>query len=88
MSNHKTQFLFIDSPVLTPGWRYNLNLLTDIKATADYLALDEKVKGCSLESKENCSSNSYVKRVTKLCGCLPLSTRTRHHSKVAIFPSF
>ena len=73
-----------ESPVLSPGWRYSLNVVTDIKATDDFLTLDEKDKACSIESKEDCSTRSFVKRVSQACGCLPLSLRSKVYATVNI----
>ena len=74
--------LFLDSPALSPGWQYNLNDVTDIKTTDDFLNLDDKDKGCSIESKEECSTRTYVKRLTENCDCLPLSMKTEGQKKV------
>ena len=70
----------LDSPAFSPGWAYNLNAVTDIKATPDFLNLQDK--GCSTESKEECSTKYYINRVTQACGCLPFSLRTDENSKV------
>ena len=72
----------LESPVLSPGWQYNLNVFAHVKATDDFLTLDEKDKDCSIESKEDCSTRSYVMRVTQGCGCLPLSLRSKDYSMV------
>ena len=55
--------LILDFPALSPGWHYNLDVVTDIKVTSHFLQLDDI--GCSIESKENCSTRIYVDRVTK-----------------------
>ena len=73
---------YLESPVLSPGWQYNLNVFAHVKATDDFLTLDEKDKHCSNESKEVCSTMSYVRRVTQGCGCLPLSLRSEDYSMV------
>ena len=61
----------LGSPILTPGWKYNLNIVKDKRATKDFLEREDK--GCSLESYDNCTTRIYVDKVIKKCGCLPLS---------------
>ena len=70
----------LDSPALSPGFQYNLNVVTDIKVTSDFLNRDNK--GCNTESKEDCSTRSYIKRVIESCDCLPLSLKTEEFAKV------
>ena len=71
--------------MLTPGWEYNLNVVKNIKGTADFLNLDDSVKDCQLEPYDNCTTRSYVERVTQKCGCLPLNMRTDNEQKVQVF---
>ena len=59
------------SPVLTPGWKYNLNAVKEIKVTDDFLARADK--GCGIEPRENCTTRNYLEKVVNKCGCLPLS---------------
>ena len=54
--------------------------MTDIIATAVFISSDQK--GCSLDSKENCATQKYVKKVTEECGCLPFSIKTEEYAKV------
>ena len=74
----------LDSPALSPGWQYNLNAVTDIKATTDFWNLDETVRGCSKESEEDCSTRGLVQRVTEMCGCLPMAIWTEEYSKAVL----
>ena len=71
-----------ESPAFSPGWQYNLNAVTDIKVTSEFL--DLAIKGCSTETREDCSTRNYIGKVTETCGCLPLSLRTDTDSKVDI----
>ena len=71
--------MYLDSPSLSPGWQYNLNAVNDIKVTTGFMNHDNK--GCSKEAREDCSTRSYVSRVTQGCGCLPFSTRTEEFSQ-------
>ena len=59
--------------MLTPGWKYKLNALKQIKGTEGFLYLADSIKYCQLEPQDNCTTRSYVDRVTRKCGCLPLS---------------
>ena len=62
-----------DSLKLSPGWEYNLNVIKHIHGTEDFLNLDDAIKDCQLKPQDNCTTRSFVERVTKKCGCLPLS---------------
>ena len=68
--------------MLTPGWKYNLNVVKNIKGTKSFLDLSDSVKDCQTEPYNNCTTRSYVERVTQECGCLPLSMKTGAYSKV------
>ena len=67
------------SPAFSPGWQYNLNGVMELKATSDFLKLENK--GCSFESKEDCSLRNHISTVTQKCGCLPLNIRTKEYSQ-------
>ena len=56
---------------MTPGWKYNLNAVKDIRVTEDFYKLDNI--GCSVEPYDNCTTRIYVERVISKCGCLPFS---------------
>ena len=56
--------------MLKPGWKYNLNVIKLINGTKNYLAKPDK--DCQLESRDNCTTRSYVERVSRKCGCLPI----------------
>ena len=59
--------------MLTPGWKYNLNAIKNIKGAEDFKDLADSVKDCQLEPSDNCTTRSYVERLSKKCGCLPMS---------------
>ena len=55
---------------------YNLDDLTEIKVTDDYLGLDQRIKGCqNKEPYYNCTTRQYLKTILRKCGCLPLNNR-------------
>ena len=57
-----------------------MNDVTNIKVSSDFWDYDGK--GCSRVSKEDCSTRSYIVRVTEECGCLPLAIWTEeYHNK-------
>ena len=62
-----------DSLKLSPGWEYNLNAIKNIVGTEDFLNLPDSSKNCQTETYDNCTTRSYVDRVIRKCGCLPLS---------------
>ena len=79
--------------MLTPGWKYNLNVVKNIKGTKDFLDLADSVKDCQLEPYDNCTTRNYVDRVMQSCNCMPLKMRTGENEKVqrlqkSSYPSF
>ena len=76
------KYLSLDSLLLTPGWKYNLNVVKSIKGTENFFALADSVKDCQLEPYDNCTTRSYVERVIQSCNCLPLKMRTKENEKV------
>ena len=69
---------FLDSPILRPGWKYNLNVIKDIKATTDFLSMEDK--GCSIQPYDNCTTRIYVQNIIEECGGLPFSMKIGHPS--------
>ena len=70
--------------MLAPGWKYNLNAIKHIKGTEGFLDLADSVKDCQLEPQDNCTTRSYVDRVTQKCGCLPLSMQILGQEKETV----
>ena len=58
--------------MLSPGWRYKLNVVKEIKGTKEFLSLSNTVKDCQIETNSICTTRSYVNRIVEKCGCLPL----------------
>ena len=73
-------YAFIDTPALSPGWKYNLNDIKDIIATESFLALENK--GCSIESYESCTTRKYTDQIIEKCRCLPARIRTNNLTQV------
>ena len=68
---------FLEPFKLVGEGEYNLNALTEIKVTDNFLDLDQKVKSCqNEESFDNCTNRQYQKTFLDECGCLPLSIRS------------
>lgn len=55
------------------GWKYNLNVLKNMKVTEDFLKLPQSERDCQEESYDDCTTRSYAQGVIKECGCLPFS---------------
>ena len=68
-----------------PGYKYNLNDIKKIKASEDFLNLDDSVKNCQHEPNDNCTTKSYVARVIQKCDCLPLSMQIPGEEKERLF---
>ena len=68
--------------MLTPGWKYNLNVVKNIKGTEDFFSLPDSVKDCQLEPYDNCTTRSYIGRVVQSCNCLPLKMWIKDYEKV------
>ena len=65
----------LDSLMLTPGWKYNLNSIKKVTVTEEFWNLDESSKGCRNETFTKCKTDMYIKRAIETCGCLPLRMR-------------
>ena len=68
--------------MLTPGWKYNLNVVKKIKGTKDFLDLADSVKDCQLEPYDNCTTRSFKEKVIQSCMCLPLKMQTKEDEQV------
>ena len=82
-SFHKHQVLSIDSLVLSPGWKYNLNVVKNIKGTENFMDLADSVKDCQKEPYDNCTTKNFVDRVIQSCKCLPLKMKTPENEKAS-----
>ena len=69
--------------MLIPGWKYNLNVVKNIKGTEDFLDLPDSAKNCQLESYEKCTTRSIVDRIFDNCKCLPLKMKTPENEKAS-----
>ena len=68
------QFFLLDPVRLLGDGQYNLNILTEIKATDDFIGLDKEVRKCqNRETYDDCRSKEYKKKIKQTCGCIPLS---------------
>ena len=66
--------------ILTSHWhadsrpgKYAMKSLKVMAATNNFLAMPDDVKGCQIETMEDCKSRCYVEEVQKTCGCVPWS---------------
>ena len=63
----------LDNLALNTGWKYNLNVVKDIKVTEDFLDLDSDVRKCNRKGYADCKTRAYLDGILQNCGCLPLS---------------
>ena len=70
--------------MLSPGWKYNLNVVKFINGTDKFMALEDSVKGCQIQPFDSCTTLSYVERLVQECSCLPLSMRVEGHEKIPL----
>ena len=62
---------------------YNLNDLTDIKATDSYVGLGQDVTKCQTEEPfYNCTTRKYIENILANCECLPLTVSNKKVSRV------
>ena len=75
--------MFIIEPVMLIGeGEYNLNALTDVKATDSYVGLGQAVTSCQTEEPFcNCTTKKYIENILAKCGCLPLTISNKKVSK-------
>ena len=66
--------------ILTSHWhadsrpgKYAMKSLKVMAATENFLAMPDDVKGCQIETMEDCKNWHYIQEVQKLCGCSPWS---------------
>ena len=53
---------------------FNLDGLTEIKATSSYWGLEQDVRKCqNKETFYNCTTRHYLDKILNDCGCLPLN---------------
>ena len=58
---------------LTGEGEYNINVITEIKATESYLGMDQDITKCQKEEPlYNCTTRIYLQSILRNCGCLPL----------------
>ena len=74
----------IIEPLLLVGeGEYNLNALTEIKATDSYVELGRAVTNCQTEDPfYNCTTKKYIVNTLAKCGCLPLTIPNKKERKV------
>ena len=66
--------MIIEPVILIGEGEYNLNALTELKATDSYVGLGQAVTNC--QSKEpfyNCTTSKYIENILSKCGCLPFT---------------
>ena len=74
----------IIEPVLLVGeGEYNLNALTEIKATDSYVGLGQAVTNCqTADPLHICTTKKYIENTLAKCGCLPLTVSNKNERKV------
>ena len=68
------------------GWKYNLNVVKDIKVTDDFMKFEEK--GCGEETYENCTTRTFLEKIADKCGCLSFSINFNNSKATDIFEIF
>ena len=55
---------------------YNLDDLTEVKASSSYMGLDMKIRQCQNDKTfYNCTTDQYLGSMVDNCGCLPINLR-------------
>ena len=66
--------MFLEPVKLIGEGEYNIDVLTEIKVTESFLALDKNIRKCQNEEPlNNCTTRHYIDILLKKCGCLPPS---------------
>ena len=78
--------------ILTSHWhedsrpgKYAMKSLKVMEATENFLLMPDDVKGCLIETMEDCKSQRYLEEVKKLCGCTPWPLSTVDSNQVLEF---
>ena len=67
-------FLSSDPVRLMGEFQFNLQSLKEIKVSDSFLTLDVDSQKCqNIETYNDCKTRLYIKNMTQVCGCLPLS---------------
>ena len=67
-------FLSLEPVKLTGEFQFNLQSLKEINVSDSFLGLDVTSRKCqNIETYNDCKTRHYIKNMTQVCGCLPLS---------------
>ena len=78
-------FLLLEPLPLIAEGEYNLDALTEITITDDFLGLSMEDKECDMEPYHDCTTRHYRDTVLEECGCLPLNIRQSEQVQYKIF---
>ena len=62
---------------------YALSVLKKMTGTASFMKMSDELKGCQVETYEECSSRKYLARVAEECGCVPWALSSSRREQVA-----
>ena len=81
--HHLILSLLVEPLPLIGEGEYNLDALTEITITDDFLGLSMEDKECDMEPYHDCTTRQYRDNVLEECGCLPLNIR--QSEQVSVF---
>ena len=70
MSEKKTN-IFAEQLKLQLEKKYHLNVIKEISVTDSFLTLDKDIRGCQVESFDDCTTEKYIDTLRNKCQCWP-----------------
>ena len=58
------------------GYSYDFTFVKELIATDSFLTLDEDIRKCQVEPKNDCSTRKYLEDLKNKCQCLPFQLRS------------
>ena len=55
--------------------KYDLNVIKEIAVTDSFLNLDDDIRGCQVQTFEECATKIYQTKLLNNCQCLPFQIR-------------
>ena len=55
--------------------KYHLNVIKEITVTDSFISLEKDIKGCQVESFDECTTRKYMDPLMNKCQCLPFQLR-------------
>ena len=67
---------FTEPLELSLGYSYDFMIVEEQIATDSFFTLDEDIRKCQEEPKDDCSTSKYLENLKNKCQCLPFQLRS------------